>query len=47
MFEIIGENIHFLLNSVLGLIMFGLGMSLKRSDFQELFHVMFCHILGL
>lgn len=38
MFEIIGENIHFLLNSVLGLIMFGLGMSLKRSDFQELFH---------
>jgi len=38
MFEIIGENIHFLLNSVLGLIMFGLGMSLKRSDFRELFH---------
>ncbi len=37
MFAIIGENIHFLLNSVLGLIMFGLGMSLKRTDFQELF----------
>lgn len=38
MFAIVGDNIHFLLNSVLGLIMFGLGMSLKRSDFQELFN---------
>ena len=37
MFAIIGDNIHLLLNSVLGLIMFGLGMSLKRTDFQELF----------
>ena len=38
MFAIVGDNIHFLLNSVLGLIMFGLGMGLKRSDFQELFN---------
>jgi BASS family bile acid:Na+ symporter len=30
-------DINFLLNIVLALIMFGLGLSLKREDFQQLF----------
>jgi predicted Na+-dependent transporter len=30
-------NINFLLNIVLALIMFGLGLSLKKEDFQQLF----------
>lgn len=30
-------NINFLLNIVLSLIMFGLGLSLKKEDFQQLF----------
>lgn len=33
----IGENINLLLNVVLGMIMFGLGLSLKKHDFKVLF----------
>lgn len=33
----VGENINLLLNLVLGLIMFGLGLSLKKHDFKVLF----------
>lgn len=33
----IGENINLLLNIVLGMIMFGLGLSLKKHDFKVLF----------
>ena len=35
--SLIGENINLLLNVVLGMIMFGLGLSLKKHDFKVLF----------
>lgn len=35
--SVIGAHINELLNLVLGLIMFGLGLSLKKEDFQQLF----------
>ena len=34
---LVSININILLNVVLALIMFGLGLSLKREDFQALF----------
>lgn len=37
MLQFIGEHINELLNIVLGLIMFGLGMGLKKNDFKQLF----------